>query len=65
MYRVNPRWRGEECCCDLLTAPQACIASRFRVCCPSLWCWDVASPLPACGFVKTFDLICRVRVDPV
>jgi len=22
---------------------------------PLRWCWDVASPLPACGFEKTFD----------
>jgi len=22
---------------------------------PLWWCWDVASPRPVCGFVRTFD----------
>jgi len=26
-----------------------------RVCCPLWWCWDVASFLPVCSFVRTFD----------
>jgi len=28
---------------------------------PLWWCWDVASPRPVCGFVRTFDRLIESR----